>query len=420
MAIQVNVTTKVNSKSIRKETHNGREHWVLSSYTLPANVIMNDGLYTSEQIDRHYRGIEGTLAPLGHPVMDGQFISAFSAEGINQGHVGAWNRNVKKSGNRVYVEKWLDIEVANQSEKGRELIERIEAIERGDDAPPIHTSIAVFLEQLEPNEQQSAMGAKWVADIKSVDHDAILLHEVGAATPEQGVGMMVNADEATPMQANSGALVGESFRELERRLEKEAKDKFAPGENQYAWVADFTESQAIVIADGGTAKVYGYKSEGGKITFEDEGTAVQREESWVAVIANKVKSIFKPQDKPATNSKEGEMPLTTEEKQELITEIGRGLAANISEALKPIADKVDTLQSNQETQFEALTANSRKEEAEKREVVAKTFGEVVANSLQGEALDEMFKKCGSAAPLGTNSAVTVAETGAPKADEYFK
>lgn len=419
MAIQVNVTTKVNSKSIRKETHNGREHWVLSSYTLPANVIMNDGLYTSEQIDRHYRGIEGTLAPLGHPVLDGQFISAFSPEGINQGHVGAWNRNVKKSGNRVYVEKWLDIEVANQSEKGRDLIERIEAVERGDDAPPIHTSIAVFLEQLEPSKEQAEMGAKWVADIKSVDHDAILLNEVGAATPEQGVGMMVNADSATPLKANSGALVGESFRELERRLEKAAREKFALGDDQYAWVADFTESQAIVIADGGTAKVYGYKTESGKIVFDDTGSPVQRQESWVAVMANKVKSIFIPQDKPATNQ-EGDMPLTQEEKQELAAEIGKGLAANISEALKPIADKVDALQANQEKQFETLTANSRKEEAEKREVVAKTYGEVVANSLQGEALDEMLKKCGSAAPLGTNSAVTVAETGAPKADEYFK
>lgn len=419
MPIQVNVTTKVNNQSIRKQTHNGREHWILSSYTLPANVIMNGGLYTSEQIDRHYRGIEGTLAPLGHPVLDGQFISASSPEGLNQGYAGAWNRNVKKSGNRVYVEKWIDVEFANRSEGGKELIERIEAIERGDDVPPIHTSIAVFLDQLEPTDEQKQMGAEWVADIKSVDHDAILLHEVGAATPEQGVGMMVNADNATPMQINSGALVGESFRQLERRLEKAAKDKFAPGNDQYAWVADFTESQAIVITDGGTAKVYGYKSESGKITFEDTGTPVQREESWVTVVANKVKSIFKPQDGLATNEKEGDMPLTTEEKQELFGEVGKAVAANVSEALKPITEKVDALQANQEKQFEALTANSRKEEAEKRGVVAKTYGEVVANSLQGDALDEMFKKCGTSAPLGTNSAVTTTETGAPAADEYF-
>ncbi|MCX9579845.1 hypothetical protein IG533_02815 [Vibrio cholerae] len=419
--MQVNVTTRVNNQSIRRETYNGREHWVLPSYTLPANVIMNGGLYTAEQIDKHYEGLEGTLAPLGHPTLNGAFISAFSAEGINQGHVGAWNRNVKKSGNRVYVEKWVDIEKAKESPKGKELIERVEAIERGDDVPPIHTSIAVFLEQLEPNEEQKQAGAEWVAYIKAVDHDAILLNEVGAATPEQGVGLMVNADMAKSLKlsANSGVLVGESFRELERRLEKAAKDKFAPGNDEYAWVADFTSSQAIVITNGGKAKVYGYKSESGKIIFDDEGTDVQRTESWVSVVANKVKGLFNPQEKPATNQQEGDMPLTTEEKQELISEIGKGLAANVAEALKPVNDKIDALQANTEKQLKVLTANHDAEEARKRETVAKQFGEVVANSLQGDALDEMFKKCGSAAPLGTNSATEQPETGAPKADEYF-
>jgi len=65
--MQVNITTKVNSQSIRRETHNGREHLVLPSYTLPANVVMNGGLYTEDEINAHYQGLEGTLAPLGHP-----------------------------------------------------------------------------------------------------------------------------------------------------------------------------------------------------------------------------------------------------------------------------------------------------------------------------------------------------------------
>lgn len=159
---------------------------MLPSYTLPANVVMNGGLYTQEQIDAHYQGLEGTTAPLGHPQVNGQFVSAFSPEGINAGHIGAWNRNVKKSGNRIYLEKWVDVARASESEGGRELLDRVAAIERGEDVPPIHTSVAAFLDQLEPNDQQRATGAEWVADIHGMDHDAILLHEVGAATPEQG------------------------------------------------------------------------------------------------------------------------------------------------------------------------------------------------------------------------------------------
>lgn len=421
MPMQVNITTKVNSQSIRRETYNGREHLVLPSYTLPANVVMNGGLYTQEQIDAHYKGLEGTLAPLGHPQVNGRFVSAFSPEGINAGHIGAWNRNVKKSGNRIYLEKWVDVARASESEGGRELLERVSAIERGEDVPPIHTSVAAFLDQLEPNDQQRATGAEWVADIHGMDHDAILLHEVGAATPEQGVGLMVNADLAQPLKANSGALVGESYREREQRLDRAAKAKFAAGSDEYAWIADFTDSQAVIIRNGGTAEVFGYKSEGGVITFDDTGTAVARQESWVAVVANKFKALFTPQEQPAPNHKtEGDMPLTTEEKQELISEIGKGLAANFAEALNPIKDAITGLQANQDKLTETLTANSRAEEKTKRDAVARVHGDIVANALSGDALDAMFKSLGEAAPLGTNNAQQHKETGAPAADEHFK
>lgn len=421
MPILVNITTRVNSQSIRRENYNGRDHLVLPSYTLPANVVMNGGLYTQEEIDAHYQGLEGTLAPLGHPQVNGQFVSAFSPEGINAGHIGAWNRNVKKSGNRIYLEKWVDVARAGESEGGKELLERVAAIERGEDVPPIHTSVAAFLDQLEPNEQQRATGADWVAKIHSMDHDAILLHEVGAATPEQGVGLMVNADMAQPLKANSGALVGESYREREQRLDRAAKAKFAPGSDEYAWIADFTDSQAVVIRNGGKAEVYGYSTEGGKITFDDTGTAVQRQESWVAVVANKFKSIFTPQEQPAPNHEtEGDMPLTKEELEQIGSMIGQAVATNTEKALKPLTDKVDALQINQDKLAETLTANSRAEEKTKRDAVAKIHGEIVANALAGEALDAMYKSLGESAALGTNAGQQHKETGAPAADEHFK
>ncbi|MBF9269108.1 hypothetical protein I4I70_08350 [Enterobacter hormaechei] len=421
MPMQVNITTKVNSQSIRRETHNGREHLVLPSYTLPANVVMNGGLYTEDEINAHYQGLEGTLAPLGHPQVNGQFVSAFSPEGLNVGYVGAWNRNVKKSGNRIYVEKWVDVARAEESEGGRELLERVAAIERGDDVPPIHTSVAAFLDQLEPNEQQRATGAEWVAKIHSMDHDAILLHEVGAATPEQGVGLMVNADLAQPLKANSGALVGESYREREQRLDRAAKAKFAEGANEYAWVADFTDSQAVIIRNGGTAEVFGYKSDGGVITFDDAGTAVARQESWVAVVANKFKALFTPQEQPAPNHKtEGDMPLTTEDTELLRKIVGEAIAANNDATIKPLSESIAIIQANQQQLSETLTANSRAEEKAKREAVAAKHGDIVANAISGDALDAMFKTLGEAAPLGTNNAQQQKETGAPNPAEYFK
>jgi len=420
MPSQIHINHKVDNKAIRRETYNGREHVVIPSYTLPANVIMNEEFYPEAEISANYRTLEGTLAPLGHPMVDGQFVSAFSPEGLNVGFIGAWNRNVSLQGNRVYAEKWIDVNKAKESPGGVELLQRIEAIEKGETTDPIWSSVAVFRERTPAPKDLQDQGAKWVVKIHAIDHDAILLHELPAAGPEKGVGLMVNADLATPLKANSGALVGESYREREQRLDRAAKSRFAPGENEYAWVADFTDSQVVIIRNGGNAQVFGYTSEGGKITFDDTGTPVARQESWVTVVANKVKSLFTPQDQPATNHQtEGDMPLTNEEKQELITEIGKGLAANFADALKPVTEQITALQTNHQQLAETLTANSRAEEKTMRDAVQAVHGELVANALSGPALKEMFSKLGTSAPLAGNSAQTPAETGAPDPSTYF-
>ncbi|EOV9351785.1 hypothetical protein ACN5WC_002531 [Salmonella enterica] len=421
MPIQIHVNTKVNSQTIRREIYNGREHVVIPSYTLPANVIMNREFYPEAEITANYQSMEGTIAPLGHPTVDGRNVSAFSPEGLCTNFIGAWNRNVSLKWNRVYSEKWVDVERAMQSPGGQRLMERISSLESGDSSEPIWSSVAVYREQIPAPEELKKQGADWVVKIHSIDHDAILLDEPPAAGPEKGVGLMVNADQAISLQPNSGALIGESYREREQRLDRAAKAKFAPGENEYAWVADFTDSQAVIVRNGGGAEVFGYKSDGGVITFDDTGTAVARQESWVAIVANKFKSLFTPQEQPATNHKtEGDMPLTKEELEQLGSMVSEAVATNTEKAIKPLAEKVDALQANQQQLTETLTANSRAEEKAKREAVAKVHGEIVANALSGEALDAMFKTIGESAPLGTNSAQQQKETGAPAASEYFK
>lgn len=421
MPIQIHVNTKVNSQTIRREIYNGREHVVIPSYTLPANVIMNREFYPEAEITANYQSMEGTIAPLGHPTVDGRNVSAFSPEGLCTNFIGAWNRNVSLKGNRVYSEKWVDVERAMQSPGGQRLMERISSLESGDSSEPIWSSVAVYREQIPAPEELKKQGADWVVKIHSIDHDAILLDEPPAAGPEKGVGLMVNADQAISLQPNSGALIGESYREREQRLDRAAKAKFAPGENEYAWVADFTDSQAVIVRNGGGAEVFGYKSDGGAITFDDTGTAVARQESWVAIVANKFKSLFTPQEQPATNHKtEGDMPLTKEELEQLGSMVSEAVATNTEKAIKPLAEKVDALQANQQQLAETLTANSRAEEKAKREAVAKVHGEIVANALSGDALDAMYKTIGDATPLGTNSAQHQKETGAPAASEYFK
>lgn len=422
--VLANMFTKVNSKAIKRITYNGREHWVIPSYTLPANVIMNGGLYTSEQIDKHYKGLEGTPAPLGHPMMDGKFISARQAEGLNLGWVGAWNRNVKKSGDRIYLEKWVDVEVAQQTEKGRELLSRLESLEKGEDVPPIHSSVAMFLfEEPAPAGEEY----EWIANISEMDHDAILLDEVGAATPEQGVGLMVNADKARSLTANAGVLSDTSYRAQERRLEQAARDRFlTEGEDGWVFIADFDESKAIVVVSG-EATVYGYTYEEGVITFEDNGTPVERQESWVRRLpgVNALLDFFKPnQDRARPETpEESDMPLTKEEMAEIAQTVGTVVANALGEAIKPITEGLTTIQANQAKMEEGLTANARAEEEAMRKVVIEKHGAIIGNSLKGQDLINVFKECGEAAPLVKGNGQQPnkpAGLGVPAVDGYFR
>lgn len=414
--IQVNIHTAVNSASIRREMYNGAEHIVIPSFTLPSNVVMNGGLYPASEIDAHYLKLEATLAPMGHPMFDGKHISAFSAQAVTnpEVNVGAFNRNVKKQGHRVYSEKWINVDMASNSAAGKRLLERVAAFERGDaDVEPIHTSVALFVEK---EDAPQGIGYSWIAHIKDIDHDAILLDEPGAATPDDGVGLMVNSASATQVTINSGVLDGESYGDKMRRLESAVKTKFETSAETYAWVADFTDTQAVIIRNGGVAEVFGYKIESGKVIFEDSGLPVERRESWFLRINERLRNFIKSPVGPAKTKEVTEMPMTPEEKTEFATLISNSIAA----AVKPVSDAVAAQGAQLGTLAANMEASAKAAESGKRADVAKAYGEVIANALTGPALDAMHATIGlpgtaTAAALAANSGA-VTTPAAPKFD----
>lgn len=391
----IGVVSAVNSSKIRREVLNGREHIVIGSYTLPNDVVMNGGLYPQAEIEKSYQSLEGTFAPIGHPTLNGQFVPAATPEAVHLFHGGAWNRNVKRDGNRVYLEKWVDVERAANTEKGRALLE---AIDKGE---PIHTSTGIFLER-EP--ATNGEGYDWIARNMEFDHDAILLGEVGAATPEQGVGMMVNVAQASQLKTNAGqVLKNGGMRALEQALEQAARAKFNNGGDSYVWVPNFDDETMIVMHNDGTSQAYGYTRDGsGQITILDGGQSVKREENWVANIlgrlgftetARKLRENAVNSNPQTTNAPPEADEMDKKELDDALAKQGETLAANMAAALKPLVDGIAALAASQTATNELLTANARQQEAAKREVVAKKFGETVANSLSGAALDDMHARC---------------------------
>lgn len=182
--VRINIRTLVNAAAIRTETRNGREVIVVPSATLPDNVIMNGIRYPAKAIEASYKTLERTLAPLGHPkAADGGFLNAADPEAINRHYIGAWNENVRREGGRVWLDKVIDVQAANACEGGKRVLAAIK------EGKPIHTSTGLLatLNELDGDPEARAEIAEM-----TFDHDAILLDEPGAATPEQGVGMLVN------------------------------------------------------------------------------------------------------------------------------------------------------------------------------------------------------------------------------------
>ncbi|MFC3704485.1 hypothetical protein ACFOOL_06930 [Devosia honganensis] len=217
--VRANVRAVVNMAAVRKEKRNGRDVIIVPSATMPDNIVMNGSqgkvFYPADEIAKSFKQLERTPAPLGHPVINGKFVSAKDPEAIVRHFVGAWNENVRQENGRVLVDKVIDVQVANSSEGGRAVLKAIEAGE------PIHTSTGLLM-QLEP----VANNAKYAKIARNMvfDHDAILLGEEGAATPEQGVGMLVNsAGQEEDIPVINSSLEDEAERDMNWALDSLAR-----------------------------------------------------------------------------------------------------------------------------------------------------------------------------------------------------
>lgn len=400
---RVNVRVAVNAATIRREQYNGREHIVVPSYTLPDEVIMNNGLYPHDEIEKSYKSLEGTFAPLGHPQVDGEYVGAERPDAVNAYHFGAFNKNVERRGNRIYVEKFIDVERAKESEMGRKVLN---AIDKGE---PIHTSTGIFLDrEMTPN----ADGYGWIARNMHFNHDAVLIGETGAATPEDGVGMMVNKtlviNSAIPV-ANEDAL-DDSYGEKLAILSEAVKERFATSDS-YAYVQDFDDRALIYVTPEGTYTIdYHYEGDNPILTGESKVVTVEtsykvKTNSMLEHVRSVLKYFSTKTKQPVQANVNEEVDMTPEQVQAIVDKALEATNASLASVQAENEKlKADVLAANT-----AIAANAEAGLKDKRAAVAKVHGEVVANALNGEALDAMFASVQTAAGIVSGAPVTNAK-----------
>jgi hypothetical protein len=279
--ILIQCSTAVDRNAVSRKSIGGVEHIVVSSHTLPDDIVMNGGLYPAEEIESSFATLERTLAPVEHPTdAAGNFISANDPAAIHNFYAGAFNENVRQENGRVSLDKVINVQEALKTDRGKRLLDRIEELETNETPRPMHTSTGVFLEVEElDGPQTNAAGQKytWIARNMVFDHDAILLESVAAAQPHQGVGMGVNRDgeEVTIQQYvldKANALVTVETDPDEEMSHSEVAEALSEAIRQPPlrgdWIAEVFEDRVIFwsdellfsapyVMDGKTAKIVG-------------------------------------------------------------------------------------------------------------------------------------------------------------------
>lgn len=363
--VRINVRSVANAAAVRKVKRNGRDLVIVPSATLPDDVVMNGIKYPTAEIEASFRTLERTPAPLGHPIVNGKFVSARDPEGINLGYVGAWNENVRREGGRVLLDKVIDVEVANRTEGGKAILS---AIEKGG---PIHTSTGLVAKLEAVN---GASDHKHIAREMLFDHDAILLNEDGAATPDQGVGMLVNASGETEEIEVINSVIADADRELDWAVESIAR------------------------------------------ALEKRRTAPLLERMKTAII----EAVMGTERAPSLNHQENDMTVSKEQFDALSAEvktlsegvkgIGNTIAEAVAAAVKPLTDNLTDLQNTQKA----------KDEAERTELInaivkGNLMDEATAKELTLNAARALAPKAKPGKAAGLNGAPAIANAAA---DEF--
>ncbi len=185
----------INASNISTTTINGQEHYVIrGAVPIVDDIVMNGGLYPAEEINNSYQTMERKLMPLGHPMVGGKYVSANDPQAVNDYYAGAWAQNVSKASDKVVMDVYVNKAVAETKPDGKRLIQRLDDMITGNNAEPIHVSTGLLLNKEQKAGESKGKKHSWVAHNMQFDHIAILLDEPGAGTPEEGVGMFVNAD----------------------------------------------------------------------------------------------------------------------------------------------------------------------------------------------------------------------------------
>lgn len=194
MKKRVHILSTVNAANVTKA---GGTYTVRDVCGAVDDIVMNGMLYPAEQLAAAAATLEGKPAPAGHPKdAQGRHISALNGEALLSAYAGAVCRNARHHGGRTLVDIVVNESQARAHPEGASLLERLDAAIAGTNTEPIHVSTGLVCQPITANGESRGKQYRTIATAIQYDHLAFLLNQKGAATPDDGVGMWLNADGA--------------------------------------------------------------------------------------------------------------------------------------------------------------------------------------------------------------------------------
>lgn len=430
----------INASNISTTTINGQEHYVIrGAVPIVDDIVMNGGLYPAEEINNSYQTMERKLMPIGHPMVNGKYVSANDPQALNDYYAGAWAQNVSKSGDKTVNDVYVNKAVAETKPDGKRLIARLDEMIAGTNSEPIHLSTGLLLNKEQKSGESKGKKYSWVAHNMQFDHIAILLDEPGAGTPEEGVGLFVNAD-GQESDVETASLI-DAANSLKDGLLNKVKFFFTHNSD-----ASFDEiyqmlREAIRAPSGSDVYRYVVTVWPDKFIYEEGNKLFQQkyliDDGAVTLVGEPLEVVRKPTEYEVKTN--GELNPMKEKMIAALNAAGvttDGLTddqvwdAYNEQVKKPADDNIDPktgkpkvksteTENNSDMQAmitaavnaavkplqEQLQANADKDLKTKREAVKAKFSfmtEAAVNSLSGDALNDMFSQCQTSIGLNTS------------------
>lgn len=430
---RINVLTTVNADKIkiaRSEIEGEKYVAIKNVLWMADNSVLNGGLYSAAENEKGYASMDGRVMPFGHPMVNGQYVaisnldSANVAVALGKHYGGVHAQNVRKERSSYFADVMINERVANSHDDGKLLLEWAANAEsynsgKGEKPSNIHMSTGLMTNRIQANGEVNGEKYTWSASDQQYDHLAILFHERGAGGDSVSIAVNCESVINSELIINDDEALKYSYGDKLSLLSAAISERFG-SPDAYAYVEDFDDEGLVFTTPQGQYRISYHMEDGNPILTGEQKEVTRKTEyivknsGWLERLKHMLQFNSKIIDQPVQVNEEVDM--TPEEVQAIVT---KALEAT-NASLAAVQAENATLKEDIVKAQAAISANAESGLVEKRAVVAKEHGEVVANALIGDALDAMFAKCQTAASLlGGMPQVNSSDFKAPTMGEHF-